>query len=300
MIVVVGSLNMDLVTRVPHLPLPGETVAGGPLQLHPGGKGGNQAVAAARAGGSVRVLGRVGEDAFGPLLRAGLEEAGVDIGGVMSCEGPSGVALITVDAQGENSIVVTPGANAQWQAQDLDATDFRGASVVVLQLEVPLPTVRRAAQLGRQAGAQVILNAAPAQALTAADLAVDVLVVNEGEAGVLAGRAVNPQNAVEVAAELLRRGPEAVVLTLSARGAVWATARGIGHQPACAVQAVDTTAAGDAFVGALAAALSAGVGLLEAVRWGCAAGALAATRPGAQPSLPTRAELMQLLGQVSA
>lgn len=301
MIVVVGSVNMDLVTRVDHLPLPGETVMGGPLQTHPGGKGGNQAVAAARAGGRVRLLARVGQDAFGEVLRAELEQAGVGVDAVLTREGPSGVALITVDRRSENSIVVTPGANATWQPEQLGLEDFSGASVVLLQLEIPLATVRRAALLGRQAGAQVVLNAAPAQALTRSDLeGIDVLVVNQGEASVLAGRTVNVQNAPEVAAELTQCGAAAVVLTLGAQGAVWAGADGTRHHPAFAVQAVDSTAAGDAFVGALAAALAQGLSLPEAVRWGCAAGALAATQAGAQPSLPDREQLTRLLDGVNA
>lgn len=296
-VVVVGSLNRDLVAQVQKLPRAGATVIGTSLETHAGGKGGNQAVACARLGAPVRMVARVGRDAFGDALRNSLTREGVDVSAVRDAQEASGVALVTVDDHGENSIVVIPGANASLSADDLNFELFVGARVVVLQLEVALPTVRRAAQLGRAAGACVVLNAAPAQALSSEDLAdVDVLVVNEDEAEILSGCTVQDAGAFEVAAKLSERGV-AVVMTLGPRGAVWAE-RGLSNlrsRTAFAVNAVDTTAAGDAFVGALAVSLSEGGSLSEAVRWGCAAGALTATKRGAQISLPRRPDIEQLM-----
>ena len=280
-VVVVGSLNMDLVVGVERHPKPGETVIGGDLQRFPGGKGANQAVAAARLGARVRMVGRVGLDEYGAELLRGLENEGIDALGVGRVGTPTGVALISVDVQGQNAIVVSPGANARLQPDDLEPERFEGAEVVVLQLETPLETVHRAAELGRAAGARVLLNAAPAQVLPEDLLAVtDVLVVNEFEAVQVAG-AAEPES------------PEAALAL--ARGLVWAGTEGEGHLPAFEVDPVDTTAAGDAFVGGLAAALAAGNPLLEALRFGSAAGALAATRFGAQASLPKPGDVGRLL-----
>ncbi len=296
-VLVVGSLNMDLVVAVERHPKPGETVIGGDLERFPGGKGANQAVAAARLGARVRMVGRVGLDEHGAELLRGLENEGIDALGVGRVGTPTGVALISVDVQGQNAIVVSPGANARLQPDDLEPERFEGAEVVVLQLETPLETVHRAAELGRAAGARVLLNAAPAQALPEDLLAVtDVLVVNEFEAAMVAGAAEpeGPEAALALARELARRVP-VVVVTLGARGLVWAGDGGEGHLPAFEVDPVDTTAAGDAFVGGLAAALAAGNPLLEALRFGSAAGALAATRFGAQASLPKPGDVGRLL-----
>jgi len=300
--VVVGSLNMDLVVRVPRHPQPGETLLGSAYETHPGGKGANQAVAAARAGGRVVMIGRVGQDAFGQRLREGLQQDGIDASAVLAVAAPTGVAFIAVDEAGQNSIIVSPGANATLTEGDLTAAQFAGAKVVLLQLETPLASVLAAARLGRAAGAMVILNLAPAQALTAAQLRdVDLLLVNESEAAALlnvseAEVAAQPEAA---AAKLLAfvacsANPQAVV-TLGARGAAWADRQQVGLQPVFAVRVVDTTAAGDAFAGALAVALAGGKTLAQAVRFAAAAGALAVTKVGAQPSLPSRAEIAALL-----
>ncbi len=296
-VVVVGSLNMDLVVAVERHPKPGETVIGGDLERFPGGKGANQAVAAARLGARVRMVGRVGADAYGAELKRGLEAEGIETADVAEVEAPTGVALISVSAGGQNAIVVSPGANARLRPGDLNPEPFAEAGVVVLQLETPLETAQRAAELGRAAGARVLLNAAPARALPAGLLdATDVLVVNEFEAALVAGAAEpeEPEAALALARELARRAPVAVV-TLGARGLVWAGAGGEGVRPAFEVDPVDTTAAGDAFVGGLAAALAAGEPLERALDYGSAAGALAVTRPGAQPSLPTADEVAGLL-----
>ncbi len=298
-IVVVGSLNMDLVVPVARHPKPGETVIGGDLRQFPGGKGANQAVAAARLGGKVRMIGRVGADAYGAELKAGLAREGVDAEGVRELsDAPTGVALISVSEGGQNAIIVSPGANARLRPEDLSPAQFANAKVVILQLETPLETVRRAAELGRKAGARVLLNAAPAQSLPGELLnQLDVLVVNEFEAGVVAGRPepASVEEALVLARELAGSVPVAVV-TLGERGLVWAGAEGEGYLPAYEVEPVDTTAAGDAFVGGLAAGLAGGRPFAGALRLGAAAGALAATRPGAQPSLPRLEEAEALAG----
>lgn len=306
MIVVVGSLNVDLVVPVPRFPAAGETLLGGDYARHPGGKGANQAVAAARAGAPatagarVRMLGRVGDDAFGAWLRQGLADDGVEADEVRSLAAiPTGVAFISVDEAARNCIIVSPGANARLTPDDLAPASFEGARVVLLQLEVPLATVQAAARSGRSAGALVVLNLAPAQALTRDALRdVDVLIVNEHEAALLLGDTGDgvrsaPERAVRRLAEIV---PTAVV-TLGADGAGWCDGDESGVVPGFAVEAVDTTAAGDAFAGALAVRLAHGAPLAEAVRHANAAGALATTRPGAQPSLPTAAEIDAFLAR---
>jgi ribokinase len=298
MIVVVGSLNMDLVVRVPSFPAPGETLLGSDYARHPGGKGANQAVAAARAGGRVAMIGRVGRDAFGEALTRGLAVDGVQAHAVLAIAGvPTGVAFISVDAAGQNCIIVSPGANARLAPEDVLPADVEGAEVVLLQLEIPLETALRAAHLGRRAGARVVLNLAPAHAIEPRRLRdVDVLLVNESEAAAVGGATLEQvaRDPERAAAELAALVP-AVVLTLGAAGAAWADGGAAGIVPGFAVDVVDTTAAGDAFAGALAVRLAAGVPLADAVRFANAAGALAATRPGAQPSLPTAEAIARLL-----
>lgn len=295
-IVVVGSLNMDLVVRVAHHPVPGETLLGSDYESHHGGKGANQAVAAARMGGKVRMVGRVGQDGFGEQLRQGLEHEGINLHATLPVHAPTGVAFIAVSDKGQNTIIVSPGANARLRPENLSPAEFEGAKVVVLQLEISPDVVVRAAQLGREAGATVVLNAAPAGSLSARELALmDVLVVNETEAEALTGQKPDsPETALEVARTLQQTTPT-VVVTLGSQGAVWAGTEGNGYQSAFAVAAVDTTGAGDAFIGALAVALAENQTLAEAVRLGAAAGALATTRAGAQPSLPRRDDLTKLL-----
>jgi ribokinase len=299
-IVVVGSLNMDLVTRAERIPQPGETILGGDLQTFPGGKGANQAVAARRIGAQVAMIGRVGQDAFAaPLLQA-LGNAGVDSSHVL--QDPSaatGVAIIVVDQKGQNSIVVCSGANAHLSPQDIRSAEstIAGADALLLQLESPLETVREAAEIARDHGVRVILNPAPARPLPEALLRnVDVLVPNESEASLLTGLPVKDIPQVEAAAARLHEmGAEAVVVTLGERGALYLY-KGESHRvPAFEVTPVDTTAAGDAFMGGFAVALAEGKPFAEAVRWGNAAGALATTKMGAQPSLPERGAVENLI-----
>lgn len=301
-IVVVGSLNMDLVVRTPRIPKPGETIIGHDWRMVPGGKGANQAVAAARLGAQVAMVGRVGSDAFAPPLLANLAANRVDHTGVaQDADAATGVALIEVDDAGQNSIVVVSGANAQLRPADVEAAAaaIAAAQVLLLQLESPLDTVLSAAQLACTQGVTVILNPAPAQALPAELLqAVDVLIPNESETSLLTGLPVDSLPEAATAAQaLLAKGVSTVVLTLGARGALLAQAQGQAYFPAFPVTPVDTTAAGDAFVGGLAVALAEGRPLAEAVRWGNAAGALATTRLGAQPSLPDRPAVLALLAR---
>jgi ribokinase len=294
-VAVVGSLNLDLVIRVAELPGPGETVSGGDLFRNPGGKGANQAVAAARLGRRVAMVGCVGDDQAGHELLASLEAAGVDGSRVRVVEGvPSGTACITVSEDGENQIVVSPGANARLTPDDVAAAAaVRSAAVTLLQLEVPLETVAAAA---RTAGGRVVLNPAPVRALPAELLGrIDVLVPNRVELARLAGGPV--PRTVEQAAELAGRlGGRAVVVTLGADGALVVEDGRAGHVPAVPVRPVDTTAAGDAFCGGLADALAGGSGLQEAARRAVRVAAAACLRPGAQASLPTPAELATLHG----
>jgi ribokinase len=293
-IVVVGSLNMDLVVRSPRFARPGETIAGTSFLTVPGGKGANQAVAAQRAGGEVAMIGGVGDDAFGVAMRQGLAKEGIDVEHLGVCAGvASGVALITVDDAGENTIIVVAGANGMVSTVDVAHArqTITAAQVVLLQLEVPMPVVEAAARVAHEAGRTVILNAAPAAPLAESLLPlVDYLVVNEIELLAIAGPAA--QDEAVAIAMLRERGAGAVVVTLGAAGARLVPVDGpVTLIPAYPVDAVDTTAAGDAFVGAFAVALAEGVPVDDALRRGNAAGALTVTRAGAQPSLPTRAEV---------
>lgn len=293
-IVVVGSLNMDLVVRSPRHPQPGETLLGTEFHTFPGGKGANQAVAAARLGGQVKMIGRVGADAFGDALIQTLSQDGVDTRHIARLQdAPTGVALITVDAAGQNTIVVVPGANGELSPPDLLAAEsaFESASVVVMQLEIPLLTVAYAADLARRHGACVVLNPAPAQPLGTTLKQVDVLIPNQPEAALLTGAA----SARDAAKRLRASGVRSVIVTLGEDGVLVVEGETETHLPPHRVSVVDTTAAGDAFVGAFAVALAEGRSTREAAAWGNAAGALAVTRAGAQPSLPTRAELEQFL-----
>jgi ribokinase len=296
-IVVIGSINTDFVLRTPHIPSPGETVVGSDLLTIPGGKGANQAVAAARLGGLVHMVGRVGEDAFGVRLREGLAANGVNVDHVKLTPGvASGCASILVDRRGENSIVVSPGANAKLTPEDVEQAGelIRGAAVVVMQLEVPLATVRHAVAMCRRLAVRTILDPAPVppKGLPRALYGVDVLTPNEHEGAQLTGQRAAPK----IAAALLSRGPSSVVLKLGAKGALIAD----GKRPPKVVRPfrvrpVDTTAAGDAFTGALAVGLSEGMPLDQAVRFANAAGALCCTKVGAQPALPDRIAVEGLL-----
>lgn len=295
-VVVFGSLNMDLVARVPRMPEPGETLSGHGFLSNPGGKGANQAVACARQGARVEMVGRLGDDGFAAELRASLASQGVGAQGVASAAGAStGVAMIMVDDAAQNAIAVIPGANALVDEGDADALRplLRDAAMLLLQLEVPMPAVVRAAGVARASGCRVLLNPAPAQALPD-DLwpLVDVLVVNETEARLLTGLpGVGPENAGRAGVLLLQRGPREVIVTLGEHGVVTVGADGVHRYEAVRVRAVDTTAAGDTFIGALAALLVEGRGMPEAVRHAVRAAALCVSRPGAQASMPSRQEV---------
>ncbi|MEV4191958.1 ribokinase [Streptomyces toxytricini] len=287
-ITVLGSANMDLVAYVPKAPRLGETVTGREFRTVPGGKGANQAVAAARLGARVAMIGAVGADAFGVRLRSALTAAGVDTCGLRTVEGASGTAHITVDDEGGNSIIVIPGANGLVTGLESgDEERIAASGTLLLQLEVPLSAVAAAARAARAHGVRTVLTPAPVQPLPP-DLpdAVDLLVPNEHEAAALTGL-TDPRQA---AAALLERFPE-VVVTLGAAGALHA-ARGQEPYtvPAPRVRAVDTTAAGDTFAGALAVALGEGRPMREAMAWAAAAAALSVQRPGAQDAMPGRAD----------
>ena len=295
-VVVFGSLNMDLAVRVPRMPMPGETLTGHGFLPNPGGKGANQAVACARQGAQVDMVGRVGNDSFGAGLRAALVAQGVDASGVGTTDEMStGVAMIMVDDAAQNCIAVVPGANASVGAPDAETLRQRvaGAGLLLLQLEVPMAAVLGAAAIARQAGCPVLLNPAPAQALPEALWPlVDILVLNETEAALFSGLpAVTPGNANEAASLLLRRGPHHVIVTLGEHGVVWASAAGTRHLPAQKIQAVDTTAAGDTFIGALAALVVEGRSMEEALSHAIRAAAICVTRIGAQASMPSRDEV---------
>lgn len=299
-IAVVGSINLDLVVRCAALPRPGQTVAGDDLQEHGGGKGANQAVAAARLGARTTLIARVGDDGAGQRLRAGLAAEGVAVpDDLVSAGVPSGTAIIAVEHGGENHILLVPGANAQLMPADVERHGgcIRAARVLLLQLEIPGETVLAAARLARAAGVRVLLDPAPApQRLDPGLHHVDLLSPNRSEAEALVGRPLPTIAAVgEAACELVARGAGAVVVTLGAEGALLCADGRTRHLPAPAVDAIDATAAGDAFKAALALRWAEGAALEEAVRFALAAGALAASRPGAQPSLPRRAEVEALL-----
>jgi len=295
-IVVYGSLNMDLVVTTPVIPRPGQTVTGSDFATVPGGKGANQAVACARLGAQTAIAGSVGEDAFGSQLLQTLQAAGVDTCRVRREPAtPTGIALIMVEASGQNSIVVAPGANGKNDPGHVGALAplLEEADALLLQLEVPLPALEAVMRAGRQAGVRVILDAGPARKLAPALLALaDVVSPNETETAALTGIEVDSAAAAARAAAALReQGCRSVVLKLGARGCLVHEDRGTQHLPAIKVSPVDTTAAGDAFTAALAVALCEGAGLVEAARFANYAGALATTVFGAQPSMPTRAAL---------
>ncbi len=304
-LVVVGSLNMDFVVTVERLPAPGETVLGRDFQMIPGGKGANQACAAARLSGSrvaVRMIGRVGYDLFADHLKASLSAAGVDVTAVHATRAqPTGVALIWVDRAGQNSIVVASGANHELRAADVESfrRTFRGARFVLFQLETRLDTVRAALAVAREEGAETILDPAPAQPLPHDLLSlVDILTPNESEALILLGRPpgrVSADEAPELARALRERGARRIVLKLGDQGCCFDDGIQRLHAPAFAVAVRDATAAGDTFNAALAVALAEERPVAEALRFANAAAAISVTRLGAQASVPSREEVDDFL-----
>ena len=298
-IVVIGSSNTDLIVKADRIPSAGETVLGTSLSTAAGGKGANQAVAAARLGADVTLVARIGRDAFGDAALAALAREGVRTDFVVrDDDAPSGVALIVVDGRGENAIAVAPGANARLSEENVRRARERivAADALLLQLEVPLETVEYAARLAADGRARVILNPAPARPLSRELLAVlTVLTPNRTESETLAGMLVTDADSADRAAQALcEKGVANVVVTLGAAGAVFAGALGVGRVPGVRVTPVDTTAAGDAFNGALAVALARGESLVDAARFASLAGALTVTRAGAQPSLPSIEEVNAL------
>src|SRR4051794_27150707 len=291
-LLVVGSANADLVIGVERRPGAGETVLGSDLAVHPGGKGANQAVAAARLGARTALLARVGDDAHGRLLLDSQRAAGVDTVGVLVGGAPTGVALITVDPSGDNSIVVSPGANGRLTPADIRAAGslFHASRVVSAQLEIPLETVVEVVRI-LSPDSRFVLNPSPPRPLPQEVLAVcDPLIVNEHEARVILGEARVGDTPEDWARSLLAQGSRSVVVTLGAEGALVASAEGVTRVPSVRVDAVDTTGAGDAFTAALAWRLGSGSSLAQAAAYAARVGAAAVTRRGAQESFPTAAE----------
>ena len=302
MIVVFGSINVDLTARVDRFPQPGETIHGRSFAVVAGGKGANQALAARRAGASVMMVGAIGNDAFASAAVSGLSDAGVDIGAVRRIDGQTGVAVIAVDARGQNSIVVVPGANDTVAAADLPDSVLGPSTTLVVQLEVPLSAVAEVAVRARVRRTRVVLNAAPAMPLPATLLsAVNVLIVNEHEAQALATASAVAPAPEALAVAMRERFGCATVVTLGARGARAAVEGGqLLFAAAPAVDVVDTTGAGDALVGTLAAALDRGASRPHALDEGVAAGSLACTAAGAQAALPTADAIGELAAKVEA
>jgi ribokinase len=290
-ILVIGSLNADLVVRTARFPKPGETISGDDLQIIPGGKGANQAVAAARQGLNVDMAGRVGNDSFGSFLLDSLKTDHVDASHVMLDQATTGTAIIVVDSNGQNSIVLSPGANGKVSVMDIEALDVN-AKILLLQLEIPLETVLHAAQWGRQQGMTVILNPAPARELPDELIAnVNYILPNETELNLLTAVPVKDiPSAQDAARALLARGAKNVIVTLGEKGALAVSSDHTTHVEAYNVKVVDTTAAGDAFIGGFASALLQDVKTEDALKYANASGALATTKFGAQPSLPTKEE----------
>ena len=297
-IVVVGSINTDLVAVTKRIPVVGETVLGSDFQIHPGGKGANQAVAVARLGYPVRLIGRLGNDTFGAELRTHLEKAGVEITGVATSDGASGVAVVVVSERGENSIVLTPGANSKVTPEDIDAniSILRSAGMVLAQLEIPLETVEYLASICARENVPLILDPAPAR-----DLPPDIFkniawfTPNQTEAAFYLGNKhseSNPLTPAEMAKVLLSNGCRGVVLKMGAHGTYLGSQEGIGRLvPAFSVDAIDTTAAGDAFNAGFATALMLGKSPLDSAVFAAAVAAISVTRTGAQPSMPSMAEV---------
>lgn len=304
-IVVLGSLNMDLAVRVPHLPKAGETLAGYGFQMIPGGKGANQAVAVAKLGGRVAMVGRVGDDAFGKNLCKNLKQSGVDVSGILvDNENSTGIAMILVHGDsGDNSIVITAGANGRVSHQDIGRVKhlLHEAEALILQFEVPLQVVECAAEIARRHGLKVVLNPAPAYPVSLDFLLKsDYLILNETEIEILSHHKVYDLESATVAAQsLIQQGIPVVIVTLGEKGALLVNSDILYHVPAKSVQVVDTTAAGDAFVAAFTVAILKGLPLKDAVRYAVCAGTITVTRFGAQTSLPSAEEVRDLFEEES-
>ncbi len=302
-IVVVGSANMDLVCTAKRIPSPGETIWGDRFETFHGGKGANQAMAAARLGSDVRMVAKVGGDDFGRQLREGLSSASVNVEAVTTASDvASGVALISVDARGQNSIIVIPGANAELRPEDIDQclAQIESAAILLVQLEIPMETVAYVCKRAHQAGVPVVLDPAPACPIPEEVLrCVTYLTPNETEAALLCGwtcSELDPEKAAQAAEMLLKTGPANVIVKMGERGAYLASANGVRTMiPAFKVHVVDSTAAGDAFNGGVATALRRGVALEEAIRYGTAVAAVSVQRAGAQTAMPTEQEVAALL-----
>jgi ribokinase len=302
-IVVVGSVNLDLVCTGKRIPAPGETVTGDRFQTFDGGKGANQAVAIGRLGYPVSMVAKVGDDEFGSRLRQGLKAAHVDVTAVSTAKGTaSGVALISVDARGQNSITVVPGANGKLLPRDLQKAlpRLRSAGMILTQLEIPMETVECLAEIAERFEIPLMLDPAPARPIPRNLLSrVTYLTPNETETAVLCGKGagdLTPRNAGDYAEKLLKRGAANLIIKMGGRGAYLAGADGLRTlMPSFKVRVVDSTAAGDAFNGGLAVALMRGMALVDAVRFASAVGAVSVTRAGAQPAMPTAREVNRLL-----
>jgi ribokinase len=302
MITVVGSLNYDLIIRTPHLPKPGQTIHGHDFRTACGGKGANQAYAVARMGQPALMIGCVGADAFGAEMVANLQDVGIDTSGIARRDGmASGIAMILVEASGQNEIVIAAGANGTHTVEDVQrhADRIRASEAVITQLETTLAASDAALTLAHAAGRLTVLNPAPYSPVSDALLGqCDYIIPNESEAAAMTGIEVNDVNSAARAATALKaRGVRNVLVTLGAGGVWLDTENWQGHVPAFEVQAVDTVAAGDTFIGAFVTRLVEGASPHEAARFGCAASAISVTRPGAQPSIPARAEVETFLSQ---
>lgn len=309
-ILVIGSLNADLVVKSPRFPEPGETISGEDLQIIPGGKGANQAVAAARQGVSVAMIGRVGNDSFGPFLIDSLKADQVDTTHVSKDDSATGTAIIVVDSNGQNSIVLSAGANGKVSSKDVDAFQA-DAKILLLQLEIPLDTVLYAAKWGKGKGMTIILNPAPARELPDELIKnIDYITPNETELSLLTGLEVKDSaSAQEAARALMKRGAKHVIVTLGSKGALVVSGKEVIHVDSYKVEVIDTTAAGDSFIGGFASQLlglalesdsslsvqERALALQKAVKYANACGALAVTKFGAQPSLPTKQEVEKFM-----
>lgn len=297
MITIIGSINLDLIARVERLPAPGETVPGHGFSTAPGGKGANQALAARRAGAAVRMVGAVGKDAFAAEALSLLADAGVDLAYVKETAAPTGTAMILVGGDGENMIAVVPGANGEVSPQDVEAAGLREGGFVLLQHEIPLSTVEAALNAARSAGAVSLLNTAPFHAEAAGFLVLaDYVIANETEFDLYATELVlEGANREDKMRAFAHRTGRRLVVTLGAKGVLAATKQGLLHVPAPSITPVDTVGAGDTFCGYLAAGLAEGLELEAALRQAAVAGALACLKPGAQPAIPLRVEVDELM-----